>query len=766
MSEEKPFQDVILFLSDNVGLKLSVREGSTCASLQEALEVFFPRHPSSHWHFAADGAKLAAGDAVPVKLNLCVQQPSSAKPEPPKRQAYSRSQTNPTPPVRPTRKPDATHEKDRSPASDQHPRPVRSGGLRDSSASLPSPPRRAARESSGCLGDVSSLEDARKALGHHLQPADLRRLQKGNSGPVAALMDVVMVALGNTRPTQEAVQRELTDMQFVSRLRKLEPPQDSRVVRRLEEKAEAVSPARHEELRKQGGQGAVALAQWLVVLTQSTKGGHSAPSTKAPHNGVGGDAPDSGRGGAAAAGATRPSRTQKKPAPPPPPVAAPAAPVLSSNIPEDVAAGLTAAVDGLRGQTNAHLRELRSLKAPPALVSQVLSLALTLLGQKDTSWEAAKKALQNTKGFVDMLCLVKVENLPKELTRAQLKAAQKIINDPSMTEDSVAKASEAALAIHRWAVAVWAVFQATGAIEEGEGGAARGGSPAAAPREAPVAREEAGGEAAEQADGAPRPTASRHVMLEQALRSLDSLSAADIREAASYANPPKAVLQCLQFVLQLLGRKDTSWAAGKKFLKDALNELKGVSTEALHRSTSREKRAKLEKDIKDSGLSAEHVGKVSRAATGLFQWVEAVLRLFKVYDSFADDSAAPADGAEGPVETEAPAAEAPVAEAPAAEAPAEEPAEAPAPASADAPTESPAETSPPAQTADPSADAPAEAPAAEAEKADAPPQDPPPPPAEVDASANAVLGLAGAVEQVAAQEAAPQEGEGDFQDEY
>lgn len=49
-----------------------------------------------------------------------------------------------------------------------------------------------------------------------------------------------------------------------------------------------------------------------------------------------------------------------------------------------------AAVGGLKSD---HLSEVRSLKAPPAAIRNVLEAVLRLMGQTDTSWNAMKRFL-------------------------------------------------------------------------------------------------------------------------------------------------------------------------------------------------------------------------------------------------------------------------------------------------------------------------------------------------------------------------------------
>ena len=65
---------------------------------------------------------------------------------------------------------------------------------------------------------------------------------------------------------------------------------------------------------------------------------------------------------------------------------------------------------------NDNLNEIRSLKAPPAAIRDVLEAVLRLMGQGDTSWNAMKRFLSG-KGVKDDIINFKAASITPQVSR-------------------------------------------------------------------------------------------------------------------------------------------------------------------------------------------------------------------------------------------------------------------------------------------------------------------------------------------------------------
>jgi dynein heavy chain 2, cytosolic len=103
-----------------------------------------------------------------------------------------------------------------------------------------------------------------------------------------------------------------------------------------------------------------------------------------------------------------------------------------------------AAVGSLKSD---HLSEVRSLKAPPAAIRDVLEAVLRLMGQTDTSWHAMKRFLATT-GVKDKIMNFQVG----EVTAATRAAVAAFIEEHQESFDPkrIVRVSVAAAPLAEW----------------------------------------------------------------------------------------------------------------------------------------------------------------------------------------------------------------------------------------------------------------------------------------------------------------------------
>eukprot|EP01062_Namystynia_karyoxenos_P021182 TRINITY_DN18041_c0_g1_i1.p2 TRINITY_DN18041_c0_g1~~TRINITY_DN18041_c0_g1_i1.p2 ORF type:complete len:644 (+),score=170.64 TRINITY_DN18041_c0_g1_i1:99-1934(+) len=489
---------VTLQLTPKVSLAMQVAPDCSCADLAAALSILLARPAGQIVLEAAEGGqRLSGADPVPDAVRLgAPASPSRA----PVRAPLTRSQTGPAPPPGagkpPRAAPAAAHvDAAQAPGAASPPRK----GPRQTSASAPrpapqggaakGPPSPAARPAApagapqhrGSDAAPAALEEGRKAL-RALQPADLRRLAKGNpGGALGQLMDAVLTALGNARPNWESAQRELDDIKFIDKVCRVDPPQ-GRMMRRVEQLAASAGPAHHDDIRKQGGAAGVALAQWVTALVGGNVQQQPAENGAAP---------------AAEPAARPPARKEKeRPAPVKAPVQAHPAPgatrraTATQDTPRSGSApagSLESAREALDALSNAELREVRSTATPTPAVEKTLAAVLTVLNHRNTEWDNAKKQMSNTKAFVQTLCDV-AKNPEKhlQLSRHQTREVQKMVKDPALSPDSMAKAPVAAQAMAQWVRAVCG-HCVSNIKQDHPPGASPAAAPAAPPAAAPRA---------------------------------------------------------------------------------------------------------------------------------------------------------------------------------------------------------------------------------------------------------------------------------------
>lgn len=102
------------------------------------------------------------------------------------------------------------------------------------------------------------------------------------------------------------------------------------------------------------------------------------------------------------------------------------------------------AVSGLKSE---NLSEVRSLKAPPAAIRNVLEAVLRVMGQQDTSWNSMKKFLAGT-GVKDRVMAFDASTI----TPAMRASVQAIIDEypDSFDPERIYRVSVAAAPLAEW----------------------------------------------------------------------------------------------------------------------------------------------------------------------------------------------------------------------------------------------------------------------------------------------------------------------------
>jgi dynein heavy chain len=95
------------------------------------------------------------------------------------------------------------------------------------------------------------------------------------------------------------------------------------------------------------------------------------------------------------------------------------------------------------------INEMKSFKAPPALVAFVLSAVCLLFGEKE-DWDSAKKVMGKM-NFLDELIEFKVETI---LDKTWNKLRKNYLSSPDFTKEKVQGVSLAATSLLEWVIAV------------------------------------------------------------------------------------------------------------------------------------------------------------------------------------------------------------------------------------------------------------------------------------------------------------------------
>ncbi|CCW70167.1 unnamed protein product [Phytomonas sp. Hart1] len=110
---------------------------------------------------------------------------------------------------------------------------------------------------------------------------------------------------------------------------------------------------------------------------------------------------------------------------------------------------LKSAEDALAELRPDDIREVRSFQKPAARVVLVLEAVLTLLGEKDVSWERSKLVMSRMDFIKDL------QNYQRdELTEKMIRSIQKYVNNPDFQPDEVAKSSKACRSLSLWVLAI------------------------------------------------------------------------------------------------------------------------------------------------------------------------------------------------------------------------------------------------------------------------------------------------------------------------
>lgn len=110
---------------------------------------------------------------------------------------------------------------------------------------------------------------------------------------------------------------------------------------------------------------------------------------------------------------------------------------------------LKAAEDALADLRSDDIREVRSFQNPAPRVVNVLEAVLTLLGEKDLSWDKAKAVMSRMSFIKDL------QTFDKDgLTEKMIRSIQKYVNHPEFQPEVVKKSSLACKSLAAWVIAI------------------------------------------------------------------------------------------------------------------------------------------------------------------------------------------------------------------------------------------------------------------------------------------------------------------------
>jgi predicted nucleic acid-binding Zn-ribbon protein len=120
--------------------------------------------------------------------------------------------------------------------------------------------------------------------------------------------------------------------------------------------------------------------------------------------------------------------------------------------------------------------------------------------------------------------------------------------------------------------------------------------------------------------------------LDAAKEAIGAIQPSQLHEVRSMTKPPAAVQDVLEGVLTIMGEKDISWAAIKRFLLDT--GLKKRFQEMDPTSLTRETRANVQKilDAKGNSFKEEVISRASRAAAPMAAWLKATIEYNAVFE--------------------------------------------------------------------------------------------------------------------------------------
>lgn len=119
----------------------------------------------------------------------------------------------------------------------------------------------------------------------------------------------------------------------------------------------------------------------------------------------------------------------------------------------DVQPKVDAAREAVRCIRSSHLNEIRSLKMPPEAIRDVLEGVLTVLGQRDLTWNAMCRFLSNRSVKDKIICFD-----PRGITKSALRRTEHLLQtkEASFTPEVIQRVSLAAVPLAAWVQATLA----------------------------------------------------------------------------------------------------------------------------------------------------------------------------------------------------------------------------------------------------------------------------------------------------------------------
>jgi hypothetical protein len=247
------------------------------------------------------------------------------------------------------------------------------------------------------------------------------------------------------------------------------------------------------------------------------------------------------------------------------------------------------------------LMELKSYSNPPEVVKHVCFAMLALFGE-DTTWINAVQFLNRN----DLIHKVNSFDL-RSITSSRAKRVRAYVDNDVLTRELIQKTSLSALKLWEWVVAVYSVYKMSNPL---------GNKRVKLRRKINKRSVHSGPDAA-----------AHRLSADEVCRGLHSLAKDAIFELRSFQNPPEIVKLVCFAMLALFG-EDTSWLHAVQFLnkKDFINKLLAFDVHSITRRRANRVRAYVNNDV----MTSDAIGRTSKAALCLWDWVCAVYNIYKM----------------------------------------------------------------------------------------------------------------------------------------
>jgi hypothetical protein len=226
---------------------------------------------------------------------------------------------------------------------------------------------------------------------------------------------------------------------------------------------------------------------------------------------------------------------------------------------------------------------------------------LALFGE-DTTWINAVQFLNRN----DLIHKVNSFDL-RSITSSRAKRVRAYVDNDVLTRELIQKTSLSALKLWEWVVAVYSVYKMSNPLGN---------------KRVKVRRKINKRSVHSGPDAAPH-----RLSADEVCRGLHSLAKDAIFELRSFQNPPEIVKLVCFAMLALFG-EDTSWLHAVQFLnkKDFINKLLAFAVHSITRRRANRVRAYVNNDV----MTSDAIGRTSKAALCLWDWVCAVYNIYKM----------------------------------------------------------------------------------------------------------------------------------------